>query len=137
MGLRQTRTQALAKRLFAQYSLDGWRLIICDTKKDVSLSDIFGEFVIPGSRDGRLGFCYDDRMVILLHFELPARWSVRQTLLHEIAHALTDYDAGHGKAFREKAAEIGCSQKELCPYLNDQAPEDVIYMTKDETKAIY
>ena len=40
---------------------------------------------------------------------------VRDTILHEIAHALAGPAAGHGPAWRDVAARIGCSSRRCLP----------------------
>lgn len=66
----------------------------------------------------RAGICRYGRQVIglsapltLLHDEAE----VRDTLLHEIAHALAGPRAGHGRAWRQIAARIGCSAQRCLP----------------------
>ena len=47
---------------------------------------------------------------------------VRQTMLHEIAHALVGYEAAHGPVWKRKAAEIGYTGKRTAanPYVEQQ-----------------
>jgi predicted SprT family Zn-dependent metalloprotease len=61
----------------------------------------------------RLGACWLDRRRITLSREfvrLNGEGLVRDVILHEIAHALTPGD-GHGRAFKRKARELGCSDR--------------------------
>ncbi|PPH35137.1 SprT-like domain-containing protein [Rathayibacter rathayi] len=58
----------------------------------------------------RGGACDWTRRRITVSRHLAARWSdeeVRQTLLHEIAHALAGPDAGHGPQWRRISAQLG------------------------------
>ena len=53
--------------------------------------------------------CYDEKMLKLsVHLtDLNDEKEVMDTILHEIAHALTPDDAGHGKQWKAKCIEIG------------------------------
>jgi predicted SprT family Zn-dependent metalloprotease len=69
------------------------------------------EFVFDRSKR-RFGACNISRKKILLSRELTLLNSaevVRDTLLHEIAHALAPADAHHGPVWRKIALEIGCN----------------------------
>jgi|SRR5579864_727360 len=64
----------------------------------------------------RLGNCNYGKKIISLgqHATLVNdEATVRNTILHEIAHALCGYDAGHGPIWRAKAVEIGCDGQRL------------------------
>ncbi len=64
------------------------------------------------SAPSRSGCCYFDRKQITLSKKLVGKWTqgeIKDTLLHEIAHALAGPDAGHGPVWKAKAKEIGCS----------------------------
>lgn len=64
----------------------------------------------------RLGACHHDKRLISLSVPLTiddtddAR--VRNTILHEIAHALVGAEHGHDYIWRRKAREIGCNAEE-------------------------
>ncbi len=47
------------------------------------------------------------------YFALNSKEFCKDTILHEIAHALAGYDAGHGKEWRKKCVEIGAVPYEL------------------------
>lgn len=88
-----TAAHALATDLLARHGLDGWRV------------------AFDGARQ-RAGQCrFADRVISLsagltrLHPEAE----VRDTVLHEIAHALAGPRAGHGPAWRAQALALGCS----------------------------
>ncbi|PPI25087.1 SprT-like domain-containing protein [Rathayibacter sp. AY1B5] len=58
----------------------------------------------------RGGACHWTRRRITVSRHLAARWSdeeVRQTLLHEVAHALAGPDAGHGPQWGRIAGRLG------------------------------
>jgi predicted SprT family Zn-dependent metalloprotease len=60
----------------------------------------------------RFGKCdYANRVISLSRYlvELNSEHDVRDTILHEIAHALAPRGAGHGKAWRAVARSIGCA----------------------------
>ena len=91
MELAAART--LAVSLMSEHGLDGWRLQFDRAKR-------------------RAGICrYSDRVIGLsapltaLHSEAE----VRDTVLHEIAHALAGPGAGHGPRWRATARRLGCS----------------------------
>ena len=62
----------------------------------------------------RFGKCsYSDKEISLSRYlvELNSEDKVRETILHEIAHALSPRGAGHGQAWRAVARSIGCQAK--------------------------
>lgn len=64
----------------------------------------------------RLGECNSQRMTISLSrpvVELNAEEVVRDTILHEIAHALVGTEAGHSKEWKECAKRIGATPERL------------------------
>lgn len=83
----------MAERLVAEHGLDDWRVELDGAKR-------------------RAGVCrFGDRVIGLsapltrLHSEAE----VRDTVLHEIAHALVGPRHGHDAVWREVAVRIGCS----------------------------
>ena len=68
-------------------------------------------FKFDGAK-GRGGLCNHGKRFISLsrHFvEAATIAEVRNTLLHEIAHALVGPGHGHGRVWKQKAREIGCT----------------------------
>ena len=67
----------------------------------------------------RFGYCNYSQKIISLsrHFtELNKEKHVKDTILHEIAHALVGKNAGHNRIWKQKAREIGCSSSRCyCP----------------------
>lgn len=60
----------------------------------------------------RFGCCFYRKRVISLSKELTEireESNVRNTILHEIAHALVGYGHGHSSVWKKKAIEIGCN----------------------------
>lgn len=57
--------------------------------------------------------CYN-KIIKLSHgiTEVTPAYYVRMTTLHEIAHALTSREPGHGPKWRAMCRELGCSQQE-------------------------
>lgn len=56
------------------------------------------------------GMCYRNRKQISLSMKLLPNWptdKVLDTVLHEIAHALTPNDKGHGDEWKAKCVEVG------------------------------
>lgn len=91
MDLTDART--LADTLLTQHGLTekGWRFDFDNAEK-------------------RLGLCTYSRKLISISRKMAAaatRTEVEQTVLHEVAHALSGHAAGHGPAWKAKAASIG------------------------------
>lgn len=64
----------------------------------------------------RLGFCNHTKKTISLsknYIPLLDDEEIIDTLLHEIAHALTGKVHGHDKVWKQKAIEIGCNGERL------------------------
>lgn len=81
----------LAHRLFQTYSLDGWT------------------FKLNRART-YYGICHlaHNRIELSKYFiEIESDRNIKVVLLHEIAHALTPEDGGHGKKWKEKCVELG------------------------------
>lgn len=96
--MQPARAEALALELMSEYGLTSWT------------------FGFDGARR-RLGACWLDRKRITLsrHFvSLNAESTVRDVILHEIAHALTPGE-GHGPKFKRKALELGCNPASCVP----------------------
>jgi len=101
MDLPDVRRLGLA--LLAEHGLDGWRLELDRARR-------------------RAGICRYDRKVIGLSgplMRLYGEAEVRETILHEIAHALAGARAGHGPRWRAIARRIG-STGERC--VSEEAP---------------
>lgn len=82
-----------AGRIMREHGLSTWKLKIGTAKRIA-------------------GTCYSGRRQITLSHTLLSQWPVeeiRDTILHEIAHALTPHDVGHGKAWKAKCVEIGAN----------------------------
>lgn len=97
--------RSLATELMAAHGLADW------------------EFGFDGAKR-RLGACWLQRRRITLsrHFvRLNGPEIVRDVILHEIAHALTPGD-GHGRLFKRKARELGCSGASCVPGSQVVAP---------------
>lgn len=60
------------------------------------------------------GGCNFKQKRIMVHFGVGRQF--RQTILHEIAHALAGKSADHGKEWQIIALKIGCSFAHILPY---------------------
>lgn len=83
----------MARRMLAEHGLSGWRVELDSAKR-------------------RAGVCRFEDRVIGLSGPLTALHSeaeVRDTVLHEIAHALVGPRHGHDDVWRATALRIGCS----------------------------
>lgn len=82
----------MAEDLMTEHELDGWTFAFDRAKT-------------------RLGNCRFDKKRITLskwHTEHNDPTTVRNTILHEIAHAIAGFDAGHGPRWKAVARSIGC-----------------------------
>lgn len=96
-------TAALARELMDRHGLGDWALRFDTAKR-------------------RAGLCRYDKHLISLSKPLTALYSheqVRETVLHEIAHALAGAPAGHGQSWRAVARRIGASGQRC---VDPQAP---------------
>lgn len=85
--------QALALELMRQHRLHDWTFTFDRAKR-------------------RFGCCYYElrRISLSAHLvQLNSEEHVRDTILHEIAHALAGRKAGHGQAWQAIAQMLGCS----------------------------
>lgn len=85
----------LAKTLMLRHKLDGWH------------------FEFDGAKR-RFGCCNYRRKVISLSCiltDLNDEDKVRDTILHEIAHALLGSGYSHGRIFKMKCVEVGCQPR--------------------------
>lgn len=93
--MNAARIESLARRLMAKHGLSDWTF-----KLD--------------NRSLRLGSCNPQAKAISVsrrHVQQDTDENVRDTILHEIAHALSPEDAGHGKEWKTIARQIGATPK--------------------------
>lgn len=88
---RLARVEALARRLLTAYGLSRWSFAFNRRRRDMGLC-------LEGPRQIQLS----EHFVLLNGDEL-----VRDTLLHEIAHALVGTAHGHDAAWKAKCVEVG------------------------------
>lgn len=74
----------------------------------------------------RAGLCdYTNKTISMsIHYMMNPKttpWHVRDTLLHEVAHALTP-GAGHGPVWQETALRIGCSGEVFTRHMVKEYP---------------
>jgi hypothetical protein len=89
------KAEDLARSLMAKYDLHDWRFSFDNAKR-------------------RAGACNHTKRTISLSIHLVRIRSddnVRNTILHEIAHALVGRGHGHNRIWKRKALEIGCDGK--------------------------
>ncbi len=92
------RTVVLTEKLMAEHGLEGWSFQFDDAS-------------------GRAGVCIFDTKVIglsLLYCLNSADPELKETILHEIAHALAGPQHQHDRVWKEIARSIGCSGDRLC-----------------------
>lgn len=91
--MRMDHALAMARRLMADHELHGWT-VVADRAKTRAGVCRFGKRQIGLSRPLT---------------ELHSEEEVRDTILHEIAHALVGPEHGHDRVWRAKARAIGSS----------------------------
>jgi predicted SprT family Zn-dependent metalloprotease len=72
-------------------------------------------------RKQQMGLCSFDfkRIELSIHFiERNPEAAIRDTLLHEIAHALVGPGHGHDQAWKQKCVEIGARPERVCHEVN-------------------
>jgi predicted SprT family Zn-dependent metalloprotease len=102
LSLRAMQTYALAYALLARYGLHDWSFAL-------------------NRRKSQMGLCLFDEKAIALsvHFiELNDDDAIRDTLLHEIAHALTGPGHGHDTIWKRTCVEVGAKPERLCYDVN-------------------
>lgn len=98
-----------AREQLNKYNLDDWSIRLTTSER------------------APLGLCsYKDKCIILSahHIDIHPDYEIQDTILHEIAHALSPIDFNHGEQWKAKAIEIGaspeaCSNFSLSPDLID------------------
>ncbi len=88
-----------ARRLLTEHGLHDWRVELDRARRRAGACR-FGDRVI--SLSGPLTRLHDPEVV-------------RETILHEIAHALAGPKVGHGPRWRETARRLGCSTDRCLP----------------------
>jgi hypothetical protein len=96
---------AFQPNMFAAYGIPDWKFEWRERLGDDSLAaGESGEFIERGHAD------FAARTIRMS--ESAAResteWTVYQTMLHEIAHALSGFKSGHGPKWQQIAQQIGC-----------------------------
>ena len=89
----------LATGLMAEHGLEGWKLVFDRARTRAGVCR-------PGRREIGLS-----RILTALHTDAE----VRDTVLHEIAHALVGAQHGHDVVWRAKALAIGCNGTRCVP----------------------
>lgn len=97
--MRIADARRMARALMDQHGLTGWTLVLDNAKTRAGVCR-------PGRREIGLS-----RVLTELHTEDE----VRDTVLHEIAHALVGAEHGHDAVWRAKAVAIGCSGMRCVP----------------------
>lgn len=111
----------LARSLMAEHGLTGWTVSIDRAKV-------------------RGGCChYSTRKITLgaAYLTKATASQVRNTILHEIAHALAGFHAGHGPEWRKVARSIGCDAQTChnVKSLRDDAPWRTVCSKGHATKS--
>ena len=85
----------MARRLMDEHGLTGWTFAFVEAKR-------------------RLGNCHFQHRVIRIsrtHSLEGSGEQIRDTVLHEIAHAIAGYEAGHGPLWKVTARRIGATPR--------------------------
>lgn len=107
--MNATEAKVLATKLMNEHGLiaSGWRFEFDNAKR-------------------RFGVCRYRRKVVGLSLplvKLNSEAQVRDTILHEIAHALVGSGHGHGHVWKRKAIEIGCNGERCYSVTDVVAPQ--------------
>ena len=103
--MQLTEARSLATDLIAQHGLRGWHLVFDNAKMRAGVCR-------PGKRE--IGLI---RVLTGLHTDAQ----VRDTILHEIAHALVGPAHGHDAVWRARARAIGCTGGRCVPQNAERA----------------
>ena len=98
------------RRLLDEHGLHDWCISI----------ENLGNTALYGPMCGSIVGCCDTKNKTI-RIDSGMRRSFRQTLLHEIAHALTPADNCHGDEWVRKAEEIGCTAAHIERYAFENA----------------
>ena len=96
----------LGAQLLAEYGLEGWRLRLDHARRRAGLCDYRNKTISLSRHYVR----YADEA------------HIKDTLLHEIAHALVGPHHGHDAVWRQQARKMGCSATR-CHTLEFAAPK--------------
>lgn len=102
LALRAREVSQLACETLSYYGLTDWSFTLNRRKRD-------------------MGLClYDPKVIALsVHFvQLNDEETIRDTLLHEVAHALVGPGHGHDAVWRQKSLEVGAKPERLCYDVN-------------------
>ena len=91
----QTLIEAFARNEFKKWNLTGWRFEWGNAKRTA-------------------GTCYHNKKLIRMSLPLlkaMGLYDAIDTLLHEVAHALAGYRAGHGPEWKRWAKKVGAKPK--------------------------
>ena len=94
-GERLNGVAGMARRLMDEHGLTGWTLAFVEAKR-------------------RLGDCHFQHRVIRIsrtHALGGSKEQIRDTVLHEIAHAIAGREAGHGPLWKVTARRIGATPR--------------------------
>lgn len=95
------------------------RTLAMDLMRQHKLTDDYWRFGFNDNRS-RLGVCkHADRKIELSTYHAASgNWKeIKNTILHEIAHALVGVGHGHGPVWKRKALQIGCNG-ERCGHMD-------------------
>lgn len=98
---KSLRARALAVQLMGQHGLHGWQFAFNDNVRRAGVCR-YPHLGQPGRIELSVHYC-----------ERNGEAEVRDTILHEIAHALVGRGHGHGKVWKAKCVEIG-ARPERC-----------------------
>ena len=113
----------LAEELFNKYGLTGYWVFKLDNAIGRLGSCSTKPYKVPG-------LVYVKRTITFSkHYLHIADWKIKDTLLHEIAHALVGIHNHHNSIWRSKCIEIGalpdrvCTDNELVQFIKESMPK--------------
>ena len=108
---------ALGRTLLNKHGLSDWTFDVRNLSHAYfNVVNVDGGDLAQYIEGSEMGVCFRKSKTILLNWHAP-QWTARQTILHEIAHALTPDDNDHGSQWQDKAREVGCTSAHVLLYI--------------------
>ncbi len=126
--------KTLIKKLATKYKLEGWEIYFGDCYFDT----------IAACNKGKKAMWFNKFFFSRLDLKF-----CKDTILHEIAHALVSKNTGHGRLWKDKCIEIGAIPLELSCWENESfrkrfyrmampdGPDSVVFPPEDKTKIMH
>ncbi len=129
-----SRYKTLVKKLANKHNLKGWQVYFDDCFFDT----------LAACNNRKKAMWFNEFFVTRCDYKLN-----KDTILHEIAHALCPNHEGHGKLWKKTCVKIGAIPQEISCWENEnfterfhgmkipESPLSVVFPPDDKTKIIY